>query len=80
MVKNAVVQPRKGRARRSGVNSMEIFEKRGRWCFRDEAGKLHKFGTEEEAKLALGWIPPVEEILDGGEEEESSEEEASTDE
>ena len=60
---------------------MEIFEKRGRWCFNDEAGKLHKFATEEEAKSALGWVPPVGEILDGGEaEEESSEEETSTDE
>ena len=60
---------------------MEIFEKRGRWFFMDEAGKLHKFGTEEEAKSALGWVPPVEEILDGSkEEEESSEEEAGTDE
>ncbi len=60
---------------------MEIFEKRGRWCFNDEAGKLHKFDTEEEAKSALGWVTPVEETLDGGEaEEESSEEETSTDE
>jgi len=65
---------------------MEIFEKRGKWCFLEvieEQGirKLHKFGTEEEAKLAAGWIPPVEETLDGStEEEESSKEEAGTDE
>ena len=64
---------------------MEIFEKRGKWCFLEiieDQGirKLHKFGTEEEAKLAAGWVPPVEEILDGSkEEEESSEEEASAD-
>ena len=49
---------------------MEIFEKRGRWCFNDEAGKLHKFDTEEEAKSALGWVTPVEETLDGGEKKE----------
>ena len=65
---------------------MEIFEKRGKWCFLEiieDQGirKLHKFRTEEEAKIATGWVPPVEEILDGSkEEEESSEEEASTDE
>jgi hypothetical protein len=65
---------------------MEIFEKRGKWCFLEvieDQGirKLHKFRTEEEAKIAAGWVPPVEEILDGSkEEEESSEEEASTDE
>ena len=60
---------------------MEIFEKRGRWCFRDEAGKLHKFGTEEEAKLALGWVPPVEETLNGSKEKEAqnSKKEANTD-
>lgn len=43
---------------------MEIFEKRGRWCFVDEAGKMHKFGTEEEAKIAAGWVPPVEECCE----------------
>ena len=62
---------------------MEIFEKRGKWCFLEvieDQGirKLHKFRTEEEAKIATGWVPPVEEILDGSkEEEESSEKEAS---
>ena len=64
---------------------MEIFEKRGKWCFleiqEDQGRKLHKFATEEEAKIAAGWVPPVEEILDGSkEEEESSEEKTSTDE
>jgi hypothetical protein len=38
-----------------------IFEKRGRWCYRDESGKLRKFSTEEEAKISAGWIPPVPE-------------------
>ena len=58
---------------------MEIFEKRGRWCLRDESGNLHKFATEEEAKTALGWVTPVEEILDGSEKEkESSKEKTST--
>ena len=63
---------------------MEIFEKRGKWCFLEiieDQGvrKLHKFRTEKEAKIAAGWVPPVEEILDGSkEEEESIEEEAST--
>ena len=65
---------------------MEIFEKRGKWCFLEvieEQGirKLHKFSTEEEAKLAAGWVPPVEETLNGSKKEKkSSEEEASTDE
>jgi hypothetical protein len=33
---------------------IEIYEKRGSWCYRDEDGKLHKFGTEAEAKSSLG--------------------------
>ena len=58
-----------------------IFEKRGKWCYRNDDGRLFKFSTEEEAKLAAGWVPPVEEILDGSEEEEEDcEEEAGTDE
>ena len=58
-----------------------IFEKKGRWCYRDEQGNLQKFSTEEEAVKAAGWIPPVEETLDGDEEEaEDFEEEAGTDE
>jgi len=57
-----------------------VFEKRGQWCWRDEEGRLHKFATEEEAKLAAGWVPPVEETLNGSKKEKkSSEEEASTD-
>ena len=66
MVRNEDVQPRKAKARRREVNSMEIFEKRGKWCFLEvieDQGirKLHKFRTEEEAKIAAGWVPPVEE-------------------
>ena len=33
---------------------MEIFEKRGQWCFRDEKGTLHKFSTKAEAEVAAG--------------------------
>jgi len=33
---------------------IQIFEKRGRWCYRDEAGRIHKFDTETEAKSSLG--------------------------
>ena len=58
-----------------------VFEKRGKWCYRNDDGRLFKFSTEEEAKLAAGWVPPVEEILDASEEEEEDcEEEAGTDE
>ena len=40
---------------------MEIFEKRGRWCFRKE-GQLFKFNTEAEAREALeGSTPEVRE-------------------
>jgi hypothetical protein len=49
-----------------------IFEKRGQWCFRDAENKLHKFDSENDAKKAWGWVPPVEEILD---DEEDNEEE-----
>lgn len=57
---------------------MLIYEKRGRWCLRDDSGMLHKFKTENEAKNFAGWVPPVEETLDGGEKEEkNSKEEAS---
>lgn len=53
---------------------MEIFEKRGRWCLRDEAGKLHKFNTEAEANSFA-----KEGVIDGSEEkEEDSEEKASS--
>jgi hypothetical protein len=33
---------------------IEIYEKRGKWCYRDAAGKLFKFNTEEAAKSSLG--------------------------
>ncbi len=33
---------------------IQIFEKRGRWCYRDEAGRIHKFDTEAGAKSSLG--------------------------
>jgi len=44
---------------------IEIFEKRGKWCYLEileDQGirKLHKFATEEEAKLAAGWVPPAD--------------------
>ena len=41
---------------------MEIFEKRGRWCFRDEKGKLHKFFSKIEAKEASGISLPLPEV------------------
>ena len=31
-----------------------IYEKRGRWCYRDSAGNLHKFVTEAAAKESAG--------------------------
>jgi hypothetical protein len=40
---------------------IEIYEKRGRWCFKDASDKVHKFATEAEAKAALGWKEPEEE-------------------
>ena len=53
-----------------------IFEKRGRWCYRDDNGILHKFATEEAAKLAAGWVPPVEELLSSSKEETGTDEQA----
>ena len=35
---------------------MEIFEKRGQWCFRDERGILHKYSSEAEAEAGLAVI------------------------
>ena len=68
MVRNEGVQPKKekARARRRGVNSMEIFEKRGRWCVSDEQNKLlRKFSTKNEAEDFVGVeTPPVVEILE----------------
>jgi hypothetical protein len=52
-----------------------IFEKRGRWCYRDESGKLRKFSTEEEAKISAGWVPPVPEELEELEDNDYEEEE-----
>ena len=40
---------------------MEIVEKRGKWCFRDADGKLHKFNTKEEALEFLG----LNDVCDG---------------
>ena len=55
---------------------IEIFEKRGRWCYRDEMGRIHKFDTEAEAKSSLGL-----EIVDDAEkkiETKSNKEKANT--
>ncbi len=55
---------------------IQIFEKRGRWCYRDDAGRLHKFDTEAEAKSSLGL-----EIVDDAEkkiETKSNKEKANT--
>jgi hypothetical protein len=70
MVRNEDVQPRKAKARRREVNSMEIFEKRGRWCVSDEQNKLlRKFSTKNEAEDFVGVeTPPVVEILEEEEE------------
>lgn len=58
-----------------------IFEKRTLWNVHLDGKLVAKFATEEEAKEYTGWIPPVEETLDGREEtEESSEKETSTNE
>jgi hypothetical protein len=38
---------------------IEIYEKRGRWCFRDADGTLRKFATEAEAKASLGYKEPL---------------------
>jgi len=55
---------------------IKIFEKRGRWCYRDETGRIYKFDTEAEAKSSLGL-----EIVDNAEkkiETKSSKKEANT--
>ena len=41
---------------------MEIFEKRGQWCFRDEKGTLYKFSTKAEAEVASGVSLPLPEV------------------
>ena len=38
---------------------IEIYEKRGRWCFRDDKGTLYKFPTEVAAKESLGYKEPL---------------------
>lgn len=50
--------------------------KRGRWMFRDENGKLHKFNTQEEAAKAKGLVLEK----DYAEEEDCFEEENSDEE
>jgi len=41
---------------------MEIFEKRNKWCFRDEKGTLYKFSTKAEAEEASGVLLPLPEV------------------
>ncbi len=57
-----------------------IFEKRTLWNVHLDGKLVAKFATEEEAKDFAGWIPPVEETLNGSKEEEaqSSKKEANT--
>lgn len=49
-----------------------IYEKRGKWCFRDDNGKLHKFATEADAKAAYGVEDAPEEKTFSFFEEETS--------
>jgi hypothetical protein len=44
---------------------IEIYEKRGKWCYRDAEGNLFKFDTEQAAKSSLGL-----ETLDNGSQKE----------
>ncbi len=68
------------RSRRREASNMEISERRGRWVLIDNNGKTTKHATEEEAKKAAGWVPPVEEILDGSKEKKKDgKEKAGTD-
>jgi hypothetical protein len=66
-----------------------IFEKRGKFCFRDNKGKLHKFNTLVEAEKAAGGVEetedkfdaivpvaPLQEIEHGSEEEKDCDQEA----
>ncbi len=43
---------------------IEIYEKRGKWCFRDEQGVLHKCDSEAYAILASGIPMPATEEED----------------
>lgn len=56
-----------------------IFEKRGKYCFRDENGRLFKFKTEQEAAKAAG-LGLQWEVDHGVEEEKVCEEENSSEE
>jgi hypothetical protein len=56
---------------------IEIFEKRGKWCYRNADGKLLKFATEAEAKSSLGYLEPEK---DNGSEKEKDQEESSAEE
>jgi len=42
---------------------IELFEKRGAWCYRDADGKLFKFATKEEALASQG-VPEESEECD----------------
>ena len=59
-----------------------VFYKRGLWCYKTVENGLQKFKTEEEAKIAAGWVEPAQETNDAEEEgeEKDCEEETSTDE
>ena len=56
---------------------IEIFEKRGKWCYRDAEGRLLKFATEAEAKSSLGYLEPEK---DNGSETKKDKEEGSAEE
>jgi hypothetical protein len=56
---------------------IEIFEKRGSWCYRNAEGRLLKFATEAEAKSSLGYLEPEK---DNGSEKEKDQEESSAEE
>lgn len=47
---------------------IEIYEKRGKWCYRDADGNLFKFDTEQAAKSSLG----LETIDNGSQKEKDS--------
>ena len=56
-----------------------IFEKRSLWNVHLDGKLVAKFATEEEAKEFAGWVPPVEETLNGSKEEEAQSSEEKTD-
>ena len=39
---------------------MEIFQKRGRWCFYTAEGLIQRFSTKQEAESAAGLLPTPE--------------------